>query len=138
MGNRFEQESRIHNAATSCEIDITDSVELADQTFFLVSDREARRIENLCFERYVWIPVRIVYDVRLASPGKGMQWIATEIFRPVDETSAMSVVYGMRPVESMDHATAVVEFLSDRPELLTTGQAQRGFDQLKNYVYGNA
>ena len=56
----------------------------------------------------------------------------------VDETSAMAVVYGLRPVEDVDHATAVVEFLSDRPELLTTGQAWRGFEQLKNYVYGNA
>ena len=134
MGNRFEQESRIHNAATSCEIDITDSVELADQTFFLVSDREARRIENLCFERYVWIPVRIVYDVRLVSPGKGMQWIATEIFRPVDEREAMSAVYGMTSTDDVERLAEIVEFLSDRPELLTTGQAQRGFDQLKNFV----
>jgi hypothetical protein len=134
MGNRFEQESRIHNAATSCEIDITDSVELADQTFFLVSDREARRIENLCFERYVWIPVRIVYDVRLASPGKGMQWIATEIFRPVDEREAMSAVYGMTSTDDVERLAEIVEFLSDRPELLTNGQAQRGFDQLKNFV----
>jgi hypothetical protein len=50
----------------------------------------------------------------------------------------MAVVYGLRPVDDVDHATAVVEFLSDRPELLTTGQAMRGFEQLKNYVYGNA
>lgn len=56
----------------------------------------------------------------------------------INETTAMAVVYGMRPVESMDHAMAVVEFLADRPELLTTGQAQRGFDQLKTMVYGNA
>ena len=52
----------------------------------------------------------------------------------VNETTAMAVVYGMRPVESIDQAMAVVEFLSERPELLTTGQAQRGFDQLKKYV----
>ncbi len=56
----------------------------------------------------------------------------------VDETSAMAVVYGLRPVDDVDHAMAVVEFLSDRPELLTTGQAMRGFEQLKNYVENHA
>lgn len=134
MSNRFEQESRIHNAATSCEIDITDSIELAEQTFFLVSDREARRIETLCFERYIWIPVKIIYDVRLPVPGKRMTWIATEIFRPVDEREAMSVVYGMTSTDDVERLREIVEFLYDRPELLTTGQAQRGFEQLKNYV----
>ena len=134
MSNRFEQESRIHNAATSCEIDITDSIELAEQTFFLVSDREARRIETLCFERYIWIPVKIIYDARLPVPGKRMTWIATEIFRPVDEREAMSVVYGMTSTHDVERLREIVEFLYDRPELLTTGQAQRGFEQLKNYV----
>ena len=134
MSNRFEQESRIHNAATSCEIDITDSIELAEQTFFLVSDREARRIETLCFERYIWIPVKIIYDVRLPVPGKRMTWIATEIFRRVDEREAMSVVYGMTSTHDVERLREIVEFLYDRPELLTTGQAQRGFEQLKNYV----
>ena len=134
MSNRFEQESRIHNAATSCEIDITDSIKLAEQTFFLVSDREARRIETLCFERYIWIPVKIIYDVRLPVPGKRMTWIATEIFRPVDEREAMSVVYGMTSTDDVERLREIVEFLYDRPELLTTGQAQRGFEQLKNYV----
>jgi hypothetical protein len=56
----------------------------------------------------------------------------------VDETSAMAVVYGMLPVDDVDHATAVVEFLSDRPELLTTGQAQCGLAQLKNYIENHA
>lgn len=134
MSKRFEQESRIHNAATSCEIDITDSIELAEQTFFLVSDREARRIETLCFERYIWIPVKIIYDVRLPVPGKRMTWIATEIFRPVDEREAMSVVYGMTSTDDDERLREIVEFLYDRPELLTTGHAQRGFEQLKNYV----
>ena len=134
MSKRFEQESRIHNAAKSCEIDITDSIELAEQTFFLVSDREARRIETLCFERYIWIPVKIIYDVRLPVPGKRMTWIATEIFRPVDEREAMSVVYGMTSTDDVERLREIVEFLYDRPELLTTGQAQRGFEQLKNYV----
>ena len=134
MSKRFEQESRIHNAATSCEIDITDSIELAEQTFFLVSDREARRIETLCFERYIWIPVKIIYDVRLPVPGKRMTWIATEIFRRVDEREAMSVVYGMTSTHDVERLREIVEFLYDRPELLTTGQAQRGFEQLKNYV----
>jgi hypothetical protein len=121
------------------EIDPTDVVELADQTFFLLSEREAKSVSVQCFKRFAWFPVVVEsFDPRLPTAGKGMQWIATEILWSVDETSAMAVVYGMRPVESMDHATAVVEFLSDRPELLTTGQAQRGFDQLRNYVYGNA
>jgi hypothetical protein len=63
-----------------------------------------------------------------------MVWIGTEIFRPVDEREAMSTVYGMTSTEDVERLAAIVEFLSDRPELLTTGQAQRGFAQLKKYV----
>ena len=138
MSNRYEQESRIQNAAHSLEIDVTDSVELADQTFFLVSDREAKRISSFCFKRYAWFPVDVLSDVRLASPGKGMKWIATEIFRPVDEREAMSAVYGMTSTDDVERLAAIVEFLSDRPELLTTGQAIRGFEQLRNYVENHA
>jgi hypothetical protein len=134
MSNRYEQESRITNVAHSLEIDVTDSVELADQTFFLVSDREAKRISSVCFKRYAWFPVEVLSDVRLSVPGKGMKWIATEVFRPVDEREALSAVYGMTSTDDVERLAAIVEFLSDRPELLTTGQAQRGFAQLKNYV----
>ena len=55
----------------------------------------------------------------------------------INERSAMSVIYGLTPIESFDQALAVFDFLSDRPELLTSGQACRGFEQLKLYVYGN-
>ena len=138
MGNRFEQESRIHGIATTLEIDITDSFELAEQTFFLVSDREASRISRECFKYYSWFPVEVLSDSRIPTPGKGMKWIATEIFRPVDEREAMSAVYGMTSTDDVERLAAIVEFLSDRPELLTTGQAQRGFETLKNYVESNA
>lgn len=55
----------------------------------------------------------------------------------INERSAMAVVYGLTPIESFDHALAVIEFLSDHPELLTTGQSCRGFEQIQRYVYGN-
>ena len=138
MSNRFEQESRIHGIATTLEIDITDVVELADQTFFLVSDREASRISRECFKNYSWFPVDVLSDSRLATPGKGMKWIATEIFRPVDEREAMSAVYGMTSTDDVERLAEIVEFLSGRPELLTNGQAWRGFETLRNYVERNA
>jgi hypothetical protein len=116
------------------EIDPTDVVELADQTFFLVYEREGKRISSHCFKRYAWFPVDVLSDVRLPIPGKGMVWIGTEIFRPVDEREAMSAVYGMTSTDDVERLAAIVEFLSDRPELLTTGQAQRGLIQLKNFV----
>jgi hypothetical protein len=134
MSNRYEQESRITNVSHSLEIDVTDSVELADQTFFLVSDREAKRISSACFKRYAWFPVDVLSDVRLPSPGKGMKWIATEIFRPVDEREAMSAVYGMTSTDDVERLFEIVEFLSLHPELLTNGQAMRGFETLKSYV----
>lgn len=138
MSNRFEQESRLHGVCTDLEIDPTDVVELADQTFFLLSDREAEKVSVRCFKLYAWFPVDVVSDVRLAAPGKGMKWIATEIFRPVDEREALSAVYGMTSTDDVERLAAIVEFLSDRPELLTTGQAMRGFETLRNYVENNA
>jgi hypothetical protein len=116
------------------EIDPLNVVELADQTFFLVSTREAKRISSACFKRYSWFPVDVLSDVRLPFTGTGVKWIATEIFRPVDEREAMSAVYGMTSTDDVERLAAIVEFLSDRPELLTTGQAWRGFETLKNYV----
>ena len=134
MGNRFEQESRLHGVCMDLEIDPTDVVELADQTFFLLSEREAKQVSVYCFKRYAWFPVDVLSDVRIASPGKGMKWIATEIFRPVDEREAMSAVYGMTSTDDVERLAGIVEFLSDRPELLTNGQAWRGFETLKNFV----
>lgn len=138
MGNRFEQESRLHGVCMDLEIDPSDVVELADQTFFLFSEREARKVSARCFKLYAWFPVDVLSDVRLPKPSKGMKWIATEIFRPVDEREALSAVYGMTSTDDVERLAEIVEFLADRPELLTTGQAVRGFEQLKNYVENNA
>lgn len=133
MSNRFEQESRLHGVATSFEIDPTDVVELAEQTFFLFSEREAKRISSECFKRYAWFPVQIISDVRFPAV-KGMQWIATELFPSVNDVMAVEIIYGMRPFGDIENVREVVEFLDGRPDLITTGQAQRGLDQLKRIL----
>lgn len=48
---------------------------------------------------------------------------------------ALALVLGMRPIDDEEDALEVIQFFEDHPEHLTSGQACRGLENLRE-MYG--
>jgi hypothetical protein len=130
------QRARLHSACQDYEIEPFDEVTRTEQAFMLLSKRDAGKVVSHCFARFGWFPTLVLSDNSLPTPGKGRQWIATDLAPTVGHMRALNMIYGLEPIEDERTAEAVVYWAENNPEQLTSGQALRGLDMVRKHLEG--
>ena len=128
----------LHSACMDLRIDPeADATNGRGQAFLAMSAKDARSVSARCFARWQWFPVLCSKDETLPRISKSLCWIGTEPPpRAVSPFACLSVLTGMRPVESLEEAEAILAWADANPEQLTFGRACYGVEALRAMVDG--